>query len=144
MGRRPKPATLHMRQGTYQPCRHGVSPQGGGDFWRPDGLGKWGNWLYDRIEPLLTQCGAGECDMPAIMMMCIEFEEYMRSAGYRRKRSPKHEEHGKLHRVATRSLRNALDLISRFGGTPSDRMKLKTDAEEAQDAFDELLGRRGA
>ncbi len=142
MGRRPKPVTLHMRQGTYQPSRQGASPLADGALIKPRGLGRWGGKLWDRVIDFVYQAGGGECDTDSLVGMCQWYNQYRRVQGCLEKTSPRDEDYRPLQTSATTAWRNFVDMASRFGLTPADRTKLKYDVQETTDPLDNLIGKR--
>ncbi len=144
MGRRPKPATLHMRQGTYKPSEHRVSPMADGAIQKPSDLGQWGNRLWDTSIAFILQAGGGECDTEAVAGMCRWYNEYRRVHEKVRKTSPTHKDYRTLLYTAAKAWEKFMDGASRFGLTPADRAKLKHDVEETKGALDRLMGARSA
>jgi len=142
MGRRPKPATLHMRQGTYKPGRHQVQPLAGGELVRPTGLGQYGLWLWNRVEDFVLQAGAGECDTECLAGMCRWYQQYRRINASLEKMRPDDSRHRELLYSAATAWRAFVDMASRFGLTPADRAKLKHGVEETRCTLDRMLGGR--
>jgi phage terminase small subunit len=145
MGRKPKPATLLMRQGTYRPGRHEVQPRAVGDLAKPRDLGKFGSKLWDGVIDFIEQqAGAGECDTECVAGMCRWYNEYRRLAEAVAALPPTDEDHRTLLYSAATAWRSFIDMASRFGITPADRARLKHSAEEHKTTLDKLLSNRKA
>lgn len=142
MGRRPKPATLHMRQGTYKPGRHQIQPVAGGELVRPTGLGQYGLWLWNRVIDFVEQAGAGECDTECLAGMCRWYQQYRRIYAVLEKLRPDDPAHRELLYSGAAAWRQFVDMASRFGLTPADRAKLKHGIEETPSTLERMLGNR--
>lgn len=144
MGRRPKPATIHMREGTYQPSRHKTSPIAGGGIAKPANLGRYGSRLWDTVIDFVYQAGGGECDTEALTGMCHWYNDYRRLQMRLKKLRPGNKEFNKLIYTTATAWRQFMDVASRFGLTPADRAKLKSDVTETKDSLDSMFANRGA
>jgi phage terminase small subunit len=142
MGRRPKPATLHMRQGTYKPGRHQMQPTSAGELIRPTGLGRNGIKLWDSVIDFAEQAGAGECDTECLAGMCRWYQQYRRISARLEKLAPENDRYRPLLYGAATAWRAFVDMASRFGLTPADRARLKHGIEETQTTLDRMLGNR--
>lgn len=144
MGRKPKPATMHMRQGTYKPGRHGVSPVAGGELIRPSDLKGDAAKLWDRVSDFAVQAGAGECDIDCLAGMCRWYAEYRRAGAALGAIRPIDEEYRALQYATANAWRQFVDMASRFGLTPADRAKLRTGVEENPSTLDRMFGHRAS
>jgi phage terminase small subunit len=142
MGRRPKPATLHMRQGTYKPGRHQIQPTAGGELVRPTGLGQHGHRLWNAVIDFAETAGAGECDTECLAGMCRWYQQFRRMYELLEKLRPDDPRYVELMYPAAKAWKAFVDMASRFGLTPADRAKLKHGIEETPSTLDRMLGNR--
>lgn len=142
MGRRAKPATLHMKQGTYKPGRHQVQPTAGGELIRPTGLGQHGLRLWNSVIEFVESTGAGECDTECLAGMCRWYQQFRVIYDRLQKLKPDDPRHRELLYTAAAAWRAFADMASRFGLTPADRAKLKHGVDESQSTLDRMLGNR--
>lgn len=144
MGRKPKPATMHMRQATYKPGRHGVSPVAGGELIRPSDLKGDAAKLWDRVSDFAVQAGAGECDIACLDGMCRWYAEWRRCGAVLGSAIPGDEDHRTLQYVTSNAWKQFSEMASRFGLTPADRAKLRTGVEDSQSTLDRMFGNRAS
>ena len=131
-GRPAKPTAVLRLQGTFEPGRHKSRADealSAGDPVKPRGLGKDGSAMWDRTVRLLPPDALGELDTDALTAMCLWFQRFrtkMRRTDY------------KSHVEAAMAWKNCAGLLAKFGMTPVDRTKIKSEAEGDDD--DPLLG----
>ena len=82
-GRRPKPAHLHVVQGTHRPDRHGQKNAASAGFERgapdmPDGLSDRAAAAWERIVPQLESAGVlALADSSALQVLCEAWADWM-------------------------------------------------------------------
>ncbi|MHB9019805.1 MAG: P27 family phage terminase small subunit [Minisyncoccota bacterium] len=134
--------TLHVREGTYRQDRHKVSPAAPGVLLKPKDLGRWGNRLWESVCDFAEQAGAGECDTESLAGMCRWYQEYRRITAQVVRVGPTNDKHRALLYSAALCWRQFSEMAGRFGLTPADRAKLKSDLGVQPTALDRMLSRR--
>lgn len=83
-GRRPKPATLHVVQGTHQPCRHGSKKESKDSRCKrgipdmPEGMPERAVAAWARIAPLLDRAGVlTHADGVALEVLCVAYADWL-------------------------------------------------------------------
>lgn len=144
MGRKPKPLTVHLRNGTYKPSRHGVHPMAAGELIKPSDLKGEAAKLWERVADFCMTGGSGECDTDLLAGMCSWYAEYRRVAAAMVTLTPIDEDYKPLQYLAANAWRQFVDMASRFGLSPADRAKLKTSSDEATSKLDQMFGNRAS
>jgi len=133
-GPKPKPAILHIADGTHRRDRHGdpaaivASP---GTPERPKELAGDAKKLWDAIVPGLVESGvATERDAVELAEMCQWFKRYKKAAKECDRTAASNPYYRQLL-LATKTAWGEFDgIASRFGLTPSDRARLKVEPKQ--------------
>ena len=126
-GRPPKPASIHILQGTAQKCRmakrKGELAPGGAipgppAFLPPEALAEW-----ERVISMSQYAKAlTAADLPTLAMYCGLYAEWERSF--------RPNEEGEFHPMQTSRLALLMNIAGKLGMNPSDRVKVHVPAEE--------------
>lgn len=121
----------HMRDGTYENCRHANRLDAGempGTPERPRGLNPSGRWLWDQVTTGLPLQVLGQIDTAALKAACELWQVWTKHKGSAEPREL---------RLGMAALKQAQEILKQFGWTPGDRAKIKsppakTDAAAAK------------
>lgn len=130
-GRPPKPPILHIAEGTHRRDRHGDPAEAVPSFGvpeRPKRLTGEARKLWESVVPGLVSSGvATERDTYALAEMCEWYKRYRKAATQADKIAATNPYWADLLRAAKTAWTEFDRVAARFGLTPADRAKLKTE-----------------
>jgi phage terminase small subunit len=100
--------------------------------------------LWDEVEAHVIQMGAAECDSATLAGMCRWYDEYRRLANQLARTAVLDVAYRQVQVAASLAWQRFVETAGKFGLTPADRARLKTNIEERRGALDEMLARRQA
>ncbi len=131
MGRHRKPVAEHVRDGTYRADRHGPVPEPEPPApppERPADLAGGAAEFWDRVL-LLIGPTLRPADGPQLVQMCRWWARWVEcEAALDAEETPGTVEHSRLIKAAATCSASFDRIASRFGLTPADRAKLRSEA----------------
>lgn len=141
----PKPTAEHVRDGTYQPCRHDDRadahfPDGPPSM--PDGLDPQAKWLWKLVEDNVPHKVLSPADSAMLLYVCRWWSIWRE---YDRQIDEGENDPYKMMIQAATAGKKVVEGLAKFGLSPRDRatLKIPSGGEPQEDAFTKLLRARG-
>jgi P27 family predicted phage terminase small subunit len=144
-GRPRKPKKLHILDGSFRKDRHSADVEADGIPIKPATLRGDAGDFWDAVVPGLVKSGiAKACDAAALTLLCQWWQRYLRFSRALDRVSPIYKNSQRLVRLVDVASKWFDRIGSRFGLTPADRAKMRTQEQPRADPFTLFLGRKKA